>query len=344
MARIAKPKIEPTPIDKAVIAKKIEAYLQKYGEVSVVPVSPAKQGEMKVPYISQSLMKSVREYLEGGSCGMMLTAQYIHGRKFDAPSKSMELGIYFEYVLTGSRPKSGNAPRPLYMKSVIKANLKLIEKGEEPKELTIADMYEPYRQAHDNAAKLLKLWADIGLEIAKDKEGRSIAGLTVTKGRHQGTIDVVLRATRDIKFDKDFTLKEGELISGDLKYSGMADDRYTVHGWARFNEPGDNLQKRYHGTQAKEYKFLTDLHQTFWIVDPKGNYILFFWCKIDESAINDHLEEGNTLHKRLMELNEHGLLEARPEYNKCSDCALYNECAHKHTFPHPVLVDLTMGD
>lgn len=330
----------------------------------------------KVIRISQSLMKSVREYLEGGSCGILLKEKYIKGRLFDDATKSMRLGTYFEYILTGALPKNGKKPEPEYMKSaiiaqaaIVKANAKAVEQnkkivndnvlirqfnahlkpGKKPKKvkelkeikpekvLSQMDMYEPYREAHVNATRLLMMWNEIGLEIATGKDGQPLVGWKVTKGRFDGVIDVVLRATRDITFANGKTLKEGDLISGDIKYSGLADDKYSVHGW-QWTE----IQKRYHGTQAKQYGYLTSLPQTFWIVDPGGKYILFFWCDINEAAIEQHLAEGNELHKRLIELDELGALEPRPEFNRCEDCPLNSECTYKHTFPHPVKVDLTV--
>lgn len=285
--------------------------------------------------ISQSMMKAVRAYLDGGDCGLVIKEKYIKGRLFDDASKAMKLGTYFEYILTGSLPKNGKVPQAEYMKSVLNANEKIVKNGGVPKELTIADMYEPYREAHANKDMVLKMWAEMGLEIAKGKDGKPLSGWTIVKGRFVGTIDVVLRATKDIVFADGFTLKEGDLISADLKYSGLKDDRWSVHGWQWTPE-----QKRYHGTQAKHYKMLTGLEQTFWIVDPKGNYVLFFRCVIDEQAIDAHIDEANELYKRLIELDELESLEPRPEVNKCADCVLFSECNFKHTFPHPVAVDL----
>ncbi len=346
---------------------------------------PDKNPFDKTIRISQSLMKAVRSYLEGGDCGIVIREKYIKGRVFDGESsKAMRLGIYFEYILTGALPKSGVEPKPEYMTTAIKAQAKvitdnkkiadanvtlakiakgldihisdLLKPGGKPKVikeflqekvLGVADMYEGYREAHANAYRLLKTWDEMGLEIATDKNGKKLAGWRIMKGRYEGTIDVVLRAKRDISFlnmsidgliieDKGFSMKEGDMIAGDIKLSGLKDDKWSVHGWQ-----WTPIQKRYHGTQAKHYYFLSTLPQTFWVVDPKGNYILFFRCVIDQAAVDAHIEEGNTLHKRLMELEHLGALEARPEVNKCNDCVLFAECNYKHTFPHPVVVDLT---
>lgn len=315
--------------------------------------------------ISQSMMKAVRAYLDGGDCGLVIREKYINGRLFGDATKAMKLGTYFEYILTGSLPKDGKVPQPEYKKMSLNAQEKIIKDNKKavddnvkirqynahlkptrkPKKIKEIkpekvlgpfDMYEPYQEAHANAVTVRKMWAEMGLEIATGKDGKLLSGWTVVKGRFVGTIDVVLRATRDITFADGFTLKEGDLISADLKYSGLKDDKWSVHGWQWTPE-----QKRYHGTQAKHYKMLTGLEQTFWIVDPKGNYVLFFRCVISEQAINAHIDEANELYKRLIELDELESLEPRPEVNKCADCVLFSECTFKHTFPHPVAVDLT---
>lgn len=302
----------------------------------------------KVVRISQSLMKAVREYLDGGECGILIREKYIKGRLFDDATKAMKLGTYFEYVLTGALPKGGKVPQPEYMKSKINANIKA--KRQPLEGLGIVDMYDPYREAHENAKNVLKMWDYMGLKIAEDSNGKKMCGLHLTKGRFDGVIDVVLEATKVITLtamtidghvlkEKAITLQPGDRINGDIKYSGMRDDKWSVHGWQWVD-----IQKKYHGTQAKQYKFLIDYPQTFWVVDPKGNYILFFWCDIDQAAIDAHLEEGNELYKRLQDLEELGELVPRPEYNKCSECPMNAECTYKHTHIHPVIIDLTMGN
>jgi hypothetical protein len=296
--------------------------------------------------ISQSLMKDVRGYLDGGSCGVLIREKWIKGRLLGVPSDAMELGMYFEYVLTGSVPKDGKVPEPRYMLSKIKAN-----KGSTVG-LGPDDMYEAYRSVHENVAVVNQYLAGMGLRIYNALNGGLAAGVKITKGRFEGLIDVILEAERDTEFDSGLKIKKGQLIVVDIKYSGLLEDKWNVHGWQWTPE-----QKKYHGTQAKHYfmlvnaKFAGDklvwehnppIPFMFLVVDPGGKYVKIFHCQIDESAVMRHVEEGNALHDKLMYLFEMDLLEARPEVNKCAGCPLNMECAFKHTFPHPVNVDLTV--
>jgi hypothetical protein len=197
--------------------------------------------------ISQSLIKDMRSYLAGNQCGLIVKAKYIDDMTDLFTSDSMELGAYFEYILTGALPKSGKVPQPQYMQTPLKKK--------KPEELTIEDMLAPYRLAHANKDRVLAYWKNAGFVIAKDKKtGKPMVGMRLTKGRHEGTIDVVLEATKKIKFSDGFTLKKGDRIIVDIKYSGFVGDNISyknIHGWQWSEE-----QKEYHGTQAKQYSYV----------------------------------------------------------------------------------------
>ncbi len=299
------------------------------------PLVPEAKEEFAPVVITQSFIKQMRDYLEGGSCGNIIRVLWIEKRHIEYQSAAMSLGCYFEYILTGALPKNGKVPQPQYMKSAITKN-----KGSVVG-LGVEDMLDPYRKAHANAKKVADTWQAMGLEIYNPLNAALMAGVTLRKKvgdgiYYEGTIDVVLRAFRDTEF-KGYSMKQDDKINGDLKYSGMLDDKWSVHGWQ-----WTPIQKKYHGTQGKQYKLLNDLDQSFWIVDPNGSYLKWFICEIDNLSIKRHVEEGNALHEKLMYLHDMGLLEARPESDKCADCPLFSECADKHTFPHPVRIDLTV--
>jgi hypothetical protein len=283
--------------------------------------------------ISQSLMKAVRAYLEGTECGILLREKYVKGRLFDDATAAMRLGAYFEFLLTGAVPKDGKVPQPEYQASRIKSN------GGRTNGLGIDDMYEPYRTAHANKARVLEYWDRMGLVMARDKEGKLLVGRKFVKGRHEGTIDVVLEATRRVVFDDMFELRKGDRICVDIKYSGMADDRWSVHGWQ-----WTPAQKQYHGTQAKQYHYLTDLPFFFFVVDPGGKYVRWFRIIITEDEVQAHLTEANFLFEKLNYLDELDLLEARPEVSRCEKCPLKDECKQKHTYPHPIAVRLSADE
>jgi hypothetical protein len=270
-------------------------------------------------YITQSFMKDVRSFLDGGGCGVLLKSTWLDGIGGIEASASMKLGQYLEYILTGALPKDGHVPVAEYMKSA--------------KGTGVSDMLAPYRSAHENREVVLEYWRLMGLEIYVPLNTKPLVGIELTKGRFRGTIDIILIATRDISFEDGFELKKGERICVDLKYSGLGEDKWSVHGWQWTPD-----QKKYHGTQAKQYHYLTGLPFFFCVVDPGGKYVKFFRIEFTDTAIQNHIAEGNHLYERFMFLVENELLEARPEVTKCSNCVLFNTCASRHVYPHPVKV------
>lgn len=269
--------------------------------------------------VTQSFIKAMREYIAGEECGNIIREQYIDGRLIDRKSEAMDEGSYFEYKLCGNLPKSGNVPEPLRT-----------GKGE----LTME-----YKRAEHNAEVVKKLLFETwGLKIVKK-------GVKLTKGNQEGTIDLMVECTMDVKFG-DKLWKKGDRFVIDIKYSGLLYDKWEKFGWQ-----WSNIQKSYHGTQAKQYHYITGLPFYFLVVGNKnllkdGSWqttdIKMFYTPIDEHMIEAHLDEGNDL---LEKLKFYGadLLEARPSYSKCIKCPLRENCHDKHEYPHPVEVDLTIG-
>lgn len=302
--------------------------MAKKEEIKIPAVEPVSSG-INAMKISQSMMKEVRGYLDGQGCGIVLRARWIEGKKLGEPSAAMKLGMYFEYILTGAKPKDGKVPQPEFMKSAVAKN-----KGSVAG-LGIDAMYEPYRAAHANADHVKEIWGQMGLQIYNPLNSGLQAGIYLADDEFEGTIDVFLEAFRDVKFESGFVLEKGDVIWVDLKYSGMLDDKWSVHGWQWTPD-----QKKYHGTQAKQYKHLAKREGAFNVVDPGGKYVKFFHPIIDRDTIERHKDEGRSLKKRLIELHELDLLEPRPEFNKCQECPLMATCEYAHRFPHPVDVDL----
>jgi hypothetical protein len=292
--------------------------------------------EVKNTRISQSLMKAVRAYLDGDGCGEVLREQYINGRLLEITSKAMSHGAYFEYILTGALPKNQQIPQPEYMKTPINANIKA---GRPPLfGLKVDDMVDAYRKIHAKKVKVLQYITDMGFKIATDKDGRLLVGRKIVKGRFEGTLDLILEAVREVKLTSGVTLAVGDRVVVDIKYSGMIDDKWSVHGWQWVP-----IQKRYHGTQAKQYHYLADLPFFFLVVGAgDSDDIKFFHMVMDKDVIERHISEGNMLYERLVALHEDDVLTPRPEFGKCIECPLYDECKHKHTYPHPQTVDLTV--
>lgn len=278
--------------------------------------------------ITQSFMKDFREYLEGGGCGILIRERWIKGRLIeDEPEEpgSKELGAYFEYIFSGAKPKNGKEPKPELLKSEAK-NMST----EKP---AVHQMLEPYRRAHMRAELLRLDFFALGFEIIG-------YGLKKTEGDSEGTIDLEVKCTRALKF-KDVSLKKGEIIHLDLKFSGLISDTtpsWNVHGWK-----WSDVQKRYHGTQAKQYSHVgrdkaKKLRKFFFCVvsSVKDNADRrLFYVPITETMIQEHLEEGHQLRDRLLYLDKIAGLEARPALKKCDKCPLREECKQRQTYPHP---------
>ncbi len=282
--------------------------------------------------ITQSFIVACRDYFAGDECGLLLKHQYVDGQLVERNSKSLALGSFFEFILTGALPKNGKIPMPVYMKTPLKKKL--------AKDLTVEDQTEPYRRAHFNAEAIRGLWKEMGLEMVK-------IGKKYTKGRFEGTIDVIMRCTKEIKFSDGTIWKVGDMMVFDLKYSGLLYDRWERYGWA-----WSDIQKEYHGTQAKQYGMITELPFYFWVVsntnkmeDGEDEYpmpdVKLFRVPLDEFMIEQHIIEGNKLFDRFVFEAGVGLV-ARPSLKKCSDCPLNENCDQKHSFPHPEVVDLTI--
>jgi hypothetical protein len=282
--------------------------------------------------ITQSFVVAARDYFAGQECGLLLKHQYVDGKLVGRKSKSLALGSYFEWLLSGALPKDGKVPMPVYMKTPLKKKL--------AKDLTIDDMTEPYRRAHFNAAAIKDIWQEMGLEIVR-------VGHKYEKGNQEGTIDLVMKCTKYIEFADGTVWREGDFIVLDIKYSGLLYDRWERYGWA-----WSELQKEYHGTQAKQYGYITGLPFYFWVVsntnkmeDGEDEYpmpdIKLFRVPLDEFMIEQHLMEGNKLLERFKFESTVGFV-ARPSLVRCSKCPLVDTCESKHLFPHPETVDLTI--
>lgn len=277
--------------------------------------------------ISQSFIKSMREYSSGELCGNIIKAKYIDGLQIDDQSEAMAEGSYFEFCLSGALPKNQVIPQPEYL-----ANGK--------------DLKMEYKRAKFNADFVRKLLKDeMGLDIM-------LVGRTVAKDGFEGTVDLVVSATRKIRFANGVIWEKDYTFIIDVKYSGLLNDKWNKHGWM-FET---NLQKKYHGTQAIQYSFVGEMDFYFLVVSNKNVEVLneetgkkefpqpeikLLRVPIDEYMTEAHIEEGNKLLEQLKFEAEVGL-SPRPSFAKCIDCPLFDTCEDRHTFPHVQDVDLTL--
>lgn len=252
----------------------------------------------------------MREYLRPNSemCGLLMRWKWVD-EKLTPPSKDMKVGSYFEFQVSGALPKDKLSHYPEYQKS-------------KPNEL-----YEPWAKAQRNALRVKKYIADMGLEVIQ-------SGVTLHHGRYKGTIDLICRATKRIEFEDGFVLNIGDEIIIDLKYSGLLDDRWSVHGWMWTDE-----QREYHGTQAIHYHMIGKRPFFFLVCSSKNETdIKFFRVEVSEQSIERHKMEANELYGQLEVIEMSNRWIPRPSLSKCLECPLNSTCTVKHTYPHPELV------
>ena len=271
--------------------------------------------------ISFSFMTDMVDYLEGELCGNIIREKWVNDRLIELDSDAAELGTYFEWYFTllvtgkGSLPKNGQVPQR-----------KMYANGSKP----LVD----YSRAENNALRLKGYFENMGLKIIS-------AGKKITKGRFEGTIDLICECTKDVDFGNGTKWATGLIIVIDLKYSGLIEDRWKKFGWSGMLEPGAHIQKMYHGKQAKQYHHLTGFRFHFLIMSSTNeNDVLFLEVPMHEDyLIDDHIKEGNMLFEKF-EFEAKIGFEARPEISVCNACPLKAECKDKHTFPNPKTVTI----
>jgi hypothetical protein len=282
--------------------------------------------------ITQTFMKDARDYFKGMLCGHVFKRKYVDENFPDSPSDDMRYGSFFEFKLSGALPKSKVEPKPEIMESVLK------KKPNGP--FTEEDWYIDYRRAKFNADYVKDILKKMGLEIVD-------AGKRITKGNRQGDLDLTCRVIEERKFGI-IEWRLGDLITIDLKYSGLLYDKWEKYGWA-FSD----IQKEYHGTQAIQYHYLKGLPFYFLVcqnnnksTEDKKSFeppdIRFFHVPIDDHQVQQHIIEGNSLYENFKVEAKVGFL-PRTNWKACMKCAIREGCPDMHTYPHPEVIDLTRG-
>lgn len=304
-------------------------------------MAKAKHPSKKIFRISQSFMKDHWDYLNQKLCGYVLEAKYVTNTWPDQPSDAQRLGSIVEYLVSGALPKSGLIPLPEFTKA----------SGVQPQAnkggYKIADLNRlresllaPYKKALDNANAILRYLAVMDLEIVSAGDHR-------VKGKNEGTIDLVVKAGRELKFRNGITIAKGEMFVIDMKYSGLIGDRWSRFGWPLSDEQWTNEQKRYNAFQSRQYHYLSGgMRFFFWVTGSDGaegknigNVALFEITGLDKETIQVHLAEGEKALKDMELFKEIGFTPF-PELNRCKDCPLRMACKDKQEYPEPIAVNL----
>lgn len=261
-----------------------------------------------VKYRSQSMYKDFQAYQAGDLCGNILSKKYFEGELLDNATYWMKLGTYWEWITFKNLPKNGIEPKAMFNKD--------------------GTMKADYERCRENKVRTLEWFFAMGFEVVEH-------GTLKRKKGHEGTIDLIVRATRKIIFSDGFTLKKGDLFVIDAKYSDLLNDPYSKHGWM-----WTDIQKEYHGLQAKEYTYLTDLPFFFFVKGRKRlEEVKFFRVSIKPETIEEHLVYADEVYSEMQLIEKLGA-EPRPSVENCIDCVLKKNCNDAHHYPHPKLIEL----
>lgn len=275
-----------------------------------------------ITHISQSFMKDMEDYLAGEQCGHIIKHKYVDQKELPG-SDTMAIGAYFEFLVSGALPKNKVIPTPIYMASA--------------KGMEVRDMEQGYRRAHFNAKYVTELLGTMGLKIIGVQK-------KLTKGRHQGTLDLICEAQKDIDIGE-VHLKKGDRIVIDLKYSGLINDKWSKHGWMWMPE-----QRSYHGKQAMKYHYISELDFYFLVcqsnneeLDKNKNLfkkpeVRFFKVNIGEEALEQHLALSNQLWDQFILDAELGF-SVKPSLTRCNKCPLAEGCNDKFTYPRAETIE-----
>jgi len=246
--------------------------------------------------ISQSMMKSYVDYLNGKECGILFKAKYIGKNVESEPSAAMKEGIYFEYLATGALPRNGIPPQP---EKTVKGAL--------------TTSYERIQQA-------AKLFKDI---ITHYKIKILRVGYVVSTEDMTGIIDV-------------WAEWDGKLCIIDLKYSGLLDDKWNELGWETESlNMKDSLmiQGVHYKLLVKESLGIEDVPFYYFVFNSKdATDMKIIRQVVDEDKFFYHKQNVLKMKSAILKNIENGF-KAIPDYRKCKDCPLNASCSYKYEYP-----------
>ena len=257
---------------------------------------------MKLPKISQSLIKSYVDYLNDKECGLLFKAKYID-KDPDSngePTDAMKQGIYFEYLCTGALPKSGEIPEP-EMSYKGKANEKL------------SAPYERIHRAVENFKKIIEHYKITILEV----------GMHLSHDNINGVIDI-------------YADWNGEKCFIDLKYSGLIDDKWSETGWdldTLHTKDSLMIQGVHYKLLAEKCLNIPDIPFYYFVFssqDPDNIKIIL--QEVDESKKQSHVVAIHNVLGKIKNDMELGF-RALPSLKRCNDCPIAFKCTSKVDYP-----------
>ena len=179
--------------------------------------------------------------------------------------------------------------------------------GEVPQPVTLknGDLSAPYRVCTSQAERVKFLLGLMNIEIMAVNKYEE-------RGDLAGHIDLIAKVN-------------GEMAVIDLKYSSGMDDKWNVYGWQ-----WSDKQKEFHSIQAIHYHLITGLPFYYLVTEAAENGdIELFKIEIDESSVKNYESHLDDVRK-FTEVANLGVLEPRPEFNRCFGC-FANDCPFRNS-------------
>jgi len=237
-------------------------------------------------------------------CGKRFKAMYIDKTIQSVPSDAMKEGIYFEYLATGSLPKSGEVPI-----------------AEKTKSGGLTVSYQRITEAVDLFKKVI---AHYKIKIIK-------VGYTLADDEKSGVIDI-------------YAEWNGEKVFIDTKYSGLIDDKWSEMGWETESLPmKDNLmiQGVHYKILAQDILQIEDIPFYYFIFNSKNSSDMkIIKQNVDTEKIHQHRETITSVRNQVEKLlHTPNAFRAYPDFRKCKDCPLFDSCEERAVVPEVIDVN-----
>lgn len=189
-------------------------------------------------------------------------------------------------------------------------------KSEPPQPVTLknGELSAPYRVCASQAERVRQLLQMMKVQILDVNK-------YVERGDLAGHIDLMAKIN-------------GDAAVIDLKYSSGLSDKWNVYGWQWSDQ-----QKEFHSIQAMHYALITGLPFYYLVTEAAENGdIELFKIDIQDDSLKRY-EEAIEEVKNFTEIASLGVLEPRPEFNRCFSC-FAQDCPYRHATLTPKQVKL----
>jgi hypothetical protein len=202
-------------------------------------------------------------------------------------------------------PPSSAMALGTYFEYLVTGSTGLSEDAPQPITLKNGELSAPYRVCVSQAERVRSMLNQMGVEIFSVNKYEE-------RGDLAGHIDLIAKIN-------------GEMAVIDLKYSGNMDDKWNQFGWQ-----WSDKQRDYHSIQAIHYHIITGLPFYYLVTEAAENGdIELFKIEFDDDLISRYKAEIENVRK-FIGISNIGVLEARPEFNRCSKC-FARDCVFRQT-------------